>query len=125
MNFPYRDRFGKVDEVLRKKHLGESVTVDAFIKHSEGKTLRELQFEAGPANPAELGGVEVSEQGLGPQDHRYIQDVNNSGRVIDMRHFIESADVPGIFFGNGEGLGVLIYLIFIQTYFFKENSSYL
>ena len=104
MNFPIRDSFGRVNEVLRARHLSQSVTPDNFIQHSQGKTLKELQFENKRANPAELYGSEVSEQGLGPNGHRYIQDANNPGRVIDMRHFIESADVP---FGQGEALGAL------------------
>jgi hypothetical protein len=102
MNFPYRDNFGNVDETQRAIHLRESVTVDALIQHSQGKTLGELQFERGPADPAAVFGIEISEQGLGPTGHRYIRDVNNPGRVIDMRHFLESADVP---FDGGEALG--------------------
>jgi len=108
MNFGYRDNFGKVDEKLRRKNLEFSKTVDEFVKHSEEKTLRTLQFEEGQANPAALYGIEVSEQGLGPMENfRYVQDVQNPGRVIDMRHFLEAADVP---FGAGEALGLLIEL---------------
>jgi hypothetical protein len=44
MNFPYRDNFGNVDETQRAIHFRESVTVDALIQHSQGKTLRELRF---------------------------------------------------------------------------------
>lgn len=117
MNFPIRDNIGEVNEVERKKNLSKSVTVDDFIQHSQGKTLQQLQFEDGPADPAviidsevNLGfgveqsiTIEVSEQGRGPLDHRYIQDVHNPGRVIDMRHFIESADIA---LGQGELLGL-------------------
>ncbi|WP_019503385.1 hypothetical protein [Pleurocapsa sp. PCC 7319] len=105
MNFPYRDRFGEVNEAERKKHLSESTTVDSFIQYSKGKTLKELQFSGGPAKPAKVSDIEISEQGLGPKGHRYLRDVHNPGRVIDMRHFLESADIP---FGFGEPLGAAI-----------------
>ena len=132
MNFPYRDSIGEVNEVERLKNLSKSVTVDDFIQHSQGKTLRELQFEDGPANPATIVDsevnlgfgvqqsitIEVSEQGLGPLDHRYIQDVHNPGRVIDMRHFIESADIP---FGGGELLG---FGIEIQQATQRQDSAW-
>jgi Ca2+-binding RTX toxin-like protein len=104
MNFPYRDSFGNVDETQRAIHLRESVTVDALIQHSQGKTLRELQFEE---RQDTFFGIE-SERGLGPTGHRYIRDVNNPGRVIDMRHFLDAASTA---FGQGEPLGAGVEIL--------------
>ena len=122
MGFPIHDRFGEIDQVQRNLHLTQSVTSEQLINHVRGKTLEELRFEGGPANPitfvesefviglpngetTEIDIESESEQGLGPSGHRYIQDPTDPGSIIDMRHFLESARIP---FGLGEGLGALV-----------------
>lgn len=114
MEFPYRESFGEVTPDLRRDHFAESVTPEEFIEHAKGKTLEELQFEAGPAKPFTLiGRIEsengtgvgpiTSEQGEGPEGfNRYVQDPTNPGGVIDMRHFLAAAQYP---WGSGEPLG--------------------
>lgn len=104
MEFPIHDNIGEVDPELRREHFGNSVTLENFIKYAEGKTLEELQFEAGFAKPLtllteriELGngigvGPIVYQQGKGPIDpNRYVQDptdpspepIDPSPEVID------------------------------------------
>jgi Ca2+-binding RTX toxin-like protein len=106
---------GEIDPIQQQKHLSTSVSIDKFVTYSQGKTLEQLQFENG-SDPSiffqsiSFPGTEVApvtvQKGLGPKDqYRYIQDPNNPGMVIDMRHFIEAAQFP---LSLGEWAGAIV-----------------
>jgi hypothetical protein len=109
---------GEINSIENKKHLSTSVSINEFITHSKGKTLEQLQFENG-SDPSiffqsiSLPGTEVApvtvQKGLGPKgNYRYIQDPNNPGMVIDMRHFIEAAQFP-LSLGKWAGAAIEIH----------------
>jgi Ca2+-binding RTX toxin-like protein len=109
---------GEINSIENKKHLSTSVSINEFITHSKGKTLEQLQFENG-SDPSiffqsiSLPGTEVApvtvQKGLGPKgNYRYIQDPNNPGMVIDMRHFIEAAQFP-LSLGEWAGAAIEIH----------------
>ena len=118
MNFPIHDNFGEIDLDQRQKHLSTSVTPEEFIKHSEGKSLNILRVEGGVDTNVIFEGIESEngteivseialEQALGPEGiNRYVRDPSDPGNVIDMRHFLEAAEVG--FFGEYLGAGVEI-----------------
>jgi RHS repeat-associated protein len=61
-------------------HKEESVTIDEFVDHYDGKTHDEIAFEKGDNSIASAGG---------PVDEfRYVEDPKNPNQVIDMRHFL-------------------------------------
>jgi len=70
------------DPVERADHSDEAVTMDEFIRYSQGKSLDELQHEM----DQEPRGVRSAE---GPSTaHRYVYNPRNPNEVIDMRHML-------------------------------------
>lgn len=100
---------GKKDSAQRSQHWKQSTTSQSLIEHSRGSTLEELRVEQNIADGAQ-GEIPWGE-GLGPAGHRYIRDPldppqnGGPGGVIDMRHFLESANVP---LSLGEGVGAIV-----------------
>ncbi|MEW6609533.1 MAG: hypothetical protein AB1414_19165 [bacterium] len=76
-------------------HWIESVSIDEFIKHAEGKSLWQLKHEKDEGLASEI-------RAGGPNDkYRYVRDPNNPNRVIDMRHFLVVGSNPfGEQYGN-------------------------
>jgi hypothetical protein len=105
---------GKQDRKQRTTHWNESSNIESLIQHSKNKTLEQLRVEQNRVFEKKSGKPEGNVNwgaGLGPVGHRYVKDPldppqnGQPGGVIDMRHFIESANIP---LGLGEWAGAAV-----------------
>lgn len=114
MEFPYRESIGEVDPAIRQEYLELSIGAQKFIEHAREKTLEQLATEENPRNltlppiPIPFDGrpnpasSTIPRNGGPDEDFRYVEDPTNPDGVIDMLHFLESAQYP---WGSGEPIG--------------------